>query len=127
MKSLAIIHRRIQGAISNIIGIALAILLVVILAQTFTRYVIFYSLPWSEELSRYLYILMIMLGINLGVTHDGFVRIDIIDYFTSDKTKARLAVYRDLVTLVVGVCFFWSSLGLSKIGAFQKARPCRYG
>lgn len=114
-------HRKLQGAINWLIGLALAVLILVILLQTFTRYVVFYSLPWSEELSRYLYVLMIMLGINIGITNDGFVRIDVIDYFVSDRVKSVLGVYRDIVILAVSVVFFYSTIGLAKIGAFQKS------
>lgn len=114
-------HRRFQDAINNVIALALALLLLVILLQTFTRYVVFYSLPWSEELSRYLYVLLILLGINIGVANDGFVRIDLIDFFIADKSKRALAFFRDAVTLFVSGVFFYSSIGLVRIGAFQKS------
>ena len=114
-------HRKFQEVVNNTIAFALAVLLAVILLQTFTRYVIFYSLPWSEELSRYLYVLLILLGINIGVSTDGFVRIDLIDYFVSDAVKKVLGVVRDVVTLFVSGVFLYSTLGMIRVGAFQKS------
>ena len=47
---------KVQNLLLGLIGIALTIMMSVIMLQTLTRYVIFYSLPWSEELSRYLFV-----------------------------------------------------------------------
>ncbi len=114
-------HRKFQDWVNNFIAFALAVLLAVILLQTFTRYVIFYSLPWSEELSRYLYVLLILLGINIGVSNDGFVRIDLIDYFISDGAKRTLGAVRDCISLFVSGVFLYSTLGMIRVGAFQKS------
>lgn len=121
MNAILRFHRKFQDLINNFIAAALAVLLLVILLQTFTRYVIFYSLPWSEELSRYLYVLLILMGINIGVSQDGFVRIDIIDYFISDRVKRLLALFREAITLFVSSVFLYSTLGMIKVGAFQKS------
>ena len=44
-----------------VVTIAVALTITVLL-QVFTRYVIFYSLPWTEELARYLLVWLTMLG-----------------------------------------------------------------
>lgn len=41
---------------------ALGVMCVVVFAQVFGRYVVHYSLPWSEELSRFLMVWVSMLG-----------------------------------------------------------------
>lgn len=121
MRNLLALHHKLQKAVNWIIGLALMILLIVILAQTFFRYVIFYSLPWSEELSRYLFVLMILLGINIGITRDNFVRIDVIDGFLPDFLKPVMEVFRELVALVVACFFVYSTLPLMRIGKFQRS------
>ena len=121
MKTVLLCHHWLQKAVNWVIGVALAVLLTVILAQTVFRYAIFYSLPWSEELSRYLFVVMILLGINIGVTRDIFVRIDLIDGFLSGKWRAAAAVFRDLTALAVSCLFIFSSLPLMRIGRFQRS------
>ncbi|ARE86453.1 2,3-diketo-L-gulonate TRAP transporter small permease protein YiaM [Clostridium formicaceticum] len=104
--------------------------MVVILLQTVTRYVFFYSLPWSEELSRYLFVWMIMLGINIGIRDDMQVRIDIIDKVFKGRGKIVLAVFQQLVSLIVSAVFFYSSFNFIAIGARQLSPamqiPMRY-
>ena len=54
----------------GLITTALIVMMVVIVVQVFTRYVIFYSLPWSEELSRYLFVFIVVCGINVAVSRE---------------------------------------------------------
>ncbi|MCC8189294.1 MAG: TRAP transporter small permease, partial [Planctomycetes bacterium] len=126
MRTVFALHRRLQSAINWLIGVALLGLLTVILLQTFTRYVIFYSLPWSEELSRYLFVLMVLLGINIGITRENFVRIDAIDGLIP-RAAPFLAVFRDLVALAVSVVMAYSALPLIRIGKFQKSPAMQIG
>lgn len=121
MKSILALHGMLQRVINWIIGAALMILLTVILAQTFFRYVVFYSLPWSEELSRYLFVLMILLGINIGITRDNFVRIDIIDNFLPKTLKPVMEVFRELLALFVACMFAYSTMPLMRIAKFQRS------
>lgn len=121
MSTLFSLHQKLQRFINWVIGLALMVLLTIILLQTFTRYVIFYSLPWSEELSRYLFVLMILLGINIGITRENFVRIDVIDNFLPARMKPIMGVFRDLVALVVAIIFTYSTLPMIRIGKFQKS------
>lgn len=121
MKSILALHGVLQRIINWIIGASLMILLTVILAQTFFRYIIFYSLPWSEELSRYLFVLMILLGINIGITRDNFVRIDMIDGFLPKAFKPVMEVFRELLALFVACMFAYSTLPLMRIAKFQRS------
>lgn len=61
---------RLQSAVNALTAVILVAIMVIILVQTFTRYVIFYSIPWSEEASRYLFVAMILLGINIGISQN---------------------------------------------------------
>jgi TRAP-type C4-dicarboxylate transport system permease small subunit len=113
--------KKIQMAVGALIGIILALMMCVILLQTFTRYVIFYSLPWSEELSRYLFVALVCLGINVGVANDLMIRIDNIDYSLSPRMKHVFEIGRLVVELFVSIMFFFSSFDMIRIGKFQKS------
>jgi len=111
--------KKMQNVINVIIGVILFGIMCIVLLQIFTRYVIFYSLPWSEELSRYLFVVMIMLGINIGISKNMMVRIDLIDNFLSENAKRMLEIGRDIIALVIASILFYSSIDLIKIGSVQ--------
>ena len=79
MESFRNIFNKLQCFSKHLIALCMVIMMTVIFVQTMTRYVVFYSIPWSEELSRYLYVTLTLLGVNLAVTSKQLVRIDIID------------------------------------------------
>ena len=70
---------RLQKLVEAALAIMLAVMMCVVFVQTFTRYIVFHSIPWSEELSRFLFVGIIVLGINLGISRNQMVRIDILD------------------------------------------------
>ncbi|MDR2478640.1 MAG: TRAP transporter small permease [Treponema sp.] len=111
----------VQNFLSSVIALILVAIMCVIFLQTFTRYVIFYSLPWSEELSRYLFVAMILLGINIGISNDMLVRIDLIDHIIPAKGKKILEITRNLVALAVSCIFFYSTFGMIRVGKYQKS------
>ena len=121
MNKLFVWHKRFQHCVNWLTGLALLTLLCVILLQTFTRYVIFYSLPWSEELSCYLFVLLILWGINIGISRENFVRIDVIDAILPKRCEPYMGVFRDLVALFVAGMFMYSTTFLIRIGKFQRS------
>jgi TRAP-type C4-dicarboxylate transport system permease small subunit len=121
MKTMATLVRKLQGATIVFLAFVLAAMMCVIFLQTFTRYVVFYSLPWSEELSRYMFVALVCLGINVGVTRDLMIRIDNIDYKLSERMKHWFAVGRLTVELTVSVFLLVSSFDIIRIGRFQKS------
>ncbi len=107
-------------------GLALTLIIVVVLLQTFTRFVVFHSLPWSEELSRYLFVFIIMIGLNVAIRDDMLIRIDAVDYLLKNRNgKLTLAVFRLCVGLAVSVVVMWSSTALFRIGMIQKSPAMR--
>ncbi len=112
---------RIQDVFLALIGIALALIMVIVFVQTFTRFVIFHSLPWSEELSRYLFIFIIMIGLNVAIRDDMLIRIDLIDYFIKGKAAVVLNLLRTIAGLVVSFIIGTNASSLFKIGMIQKS------
>ena len=81
MQGVKKVFSKVQKVNTFVIGLALLAIILVVFLQTFCRFVIFRSLPWSEELSRYLFVAVIVLGVNLAITKHVFVRIEIIDNY----------------------------------------------
>ena len=65
---------------------------VINIAQVTGRYVFFYSIPWSEQLSVVLFLFIIFLGQNLATKSDNEIRIDIL-IFSNEKIKKITSYY----------------------------------
>ena len=111
--------RKIQKFNRVILALALLIMIAVVFLQTFCRFVIFQSLTWSEELSRYLFVVVIVLGVNLATTDHLFVRIEIIDNYLGKTGKFLLDIIRKFVAIYVSAIFIYSGYELVKVGSYQ--------
>jgi TRAP-type C4-dicarboxylate transport system permease small subunit len=89
-----------QKFVLGLITVALMLMMVVIAVQVFTRYVIFYSLPWSEELSRYLFVFIVLCGINIAVSKEKLIKIDALQN-SIKSLRGRLAL--DIVHAIAGI------------------------
>lgn len=112
---------KVQDILLVLIGIALAIMMSVIMLQTLTRYVIFYSLPWSEELSRYLFVFVIMIGLTVAIREDMLISIDLIDRALSPKADKCLDAVRKTLALLVSVVIVVFCSRMFTIGKIQKS------
>ena len=90
--------------------ILITIMLVVGFLQVFCRYVLSNSLSWSEELMRFIYVWVIMIGINLGIRHKSLAAITALSDIIAKKSRI-MAVGLTLICLIVQlfVCamLFW--------------------
>lgn len=120
MKKVQEAYHKLQQFIYNLDAAILLVIMCIILAQTLGR-VVHLSIPWSEEASRYLYVVMIVLGINVGVSQDLMVKIDMIDNILSPAVKRVFDIAREALSLVVSIIFFYSCFPMIRIGAFQKS------
>lgn len=116
---------KIQKVNSLIVSLALLLMIGVVFLQTFCRFVIFRSLSWSEELSRYLFVAVIVLGVNLAITNHLFVRIEIIDNYLKGKCAVVMNLARKFIMLLVNMIFVYSSYKLIIIGGYQTSPAMR--
>ena len=121
MESIRGLFTRVQSVARTIIALCMIAMMTVIFVQTATRYVVFYSIPWSEEVSRYLYVTLTLLGLNLAMTSKSLVRIDIIEHKISKGALKYLNLFREALTVVITVLFFYSSFGMIDVSQFQSS------
>lgn len=91
-----------------------AVMVVVVFAQVFCRFVLRASLPWSEELSRYVMVWISMLGASIGIRRKGHVGVEALVMMLPGGLR-RLA--SAITTLVA--CFFFGGM------IFYGVRICR--
>lgn len=111
------IYDKFQKCIEYLDGILLSVMCGIIVIQVFFRYVVFHSLPWSEELSRYLYIWLVLLGVQFGIKEGGETRIDLIDSILRGKAKLITKLICYVVSLVATIAIGMSSIPLIQNGA----------
>ena len=102
-----------------LVSVVLLLMVGVVFLQTFCRFVIFQSLSWSEELSRYLFVVIIVLGMNLANSKYLFVRIEIIDNYLKGKAKMVMNVVRQLIMMFTNMIFVYSAYKLIIVGGYQ--------
>jgi len=113
------LYKTLHSAIDLVIFCILATMVIIVSVQIFTRFVLFYSLPWSEESSRYLFAYLILLGACVGVREGNQICIDIIDTFVKGKSARTLAIIQYLIQITAVSILFYSSLMLIQVGARQ--------
>ena len=125
MKGIKSVFIKMQRINTVIISLALLAMVGVVFLQTFCRFVIFRSLSWSEELSRYLFVTLIVLGVNLAITNHLFVRIEIIDNYLKGTAAVMMNLIRKFIMIYVNIVFVYSGFKLILIGAYQTSPAMR--
>lgn len=125
MKKLRETFTKVQSVVSKVTALTLLVMIAVVFIQTFCRFVIFKSLSWSEELSRYLFVVLIVLGVNQAITQKLFVRIEIIDNYLKGKALYAANLIRKFIMLFVNLIFVYSAYKLIIIGGYQTSPAMR--
>lgn len=110
------IWRSFQDHTLNITAVLIISIIVLIFIQVITRYVFSYSLTWSEELSRYLFVWMIFLSLNLTIRDNLPIRIDFIDEFLPTKPKKVIGIFVKILTSIILIVFSFSAYKLTLLG-----------
>lgn len=115
-----------QKVLLGCLTIALMVMMCVIIVQVFTRYVIFYSLPWSEELSRYLFVFIIVCGVNVAVSREILIKIDAIqNSFKTVRGRLGLDIFHAAVGILACVLIALYATDLFPVGRVQKSPAMR--
>lgn len=112
---------KVQNGLLALIAVALGLMMAIIFLQTVTRYVVFYSLTWSEELSRYLFVFLIMIGLTIAIKNDELISIDIVDRILPAKAEAVLDTVRKIIALLLSGFIAILCTKMFKLGLIQKS------
>lgn len=78
--------------------------------EVIRREVFSYSSIWGEEIVRYSFIYLCWIGAAAAVRERAHIRIDVILNYLSNRGKAIVYVFGDLVTLALAVLALWLAL-----------------
>ena len=100
-------------------GILMAVIFLSATFQVLNRFIFRLSAPWTEELCRYAFIWIALLGIANGVKRDSHLNVDLIDNFLSPKAKNILGLILDIVFLaLMGYMFVISTEYLMRVASY---------
>ena len=107
LRILVVINDRVLAIGKSIAWVMLALMVVVILAQVFFRYVLNNALPWPDEAARFLMLWMTGLVAPLGYRHGAFVAIEM----AVDALKGRAARLMIVVLLLISTSVLLVAIG----------------
>jgi len=101
--------------------LSVAILIVPVSLQIFSRYTeLIPSYIWTEEMARFLFIWMIMIGAMVGVRDGAHFDVDLWPEL-APRTNAMLRVVANLFVLVMALVFVWYGVRFVKFGWDQNS------
>ena len=85
---------------------------VVVLLQVLMRYVFAYPNPWSEEVSRFCFIWMSLLGASLAVEHRAHFGFDQFTKGLAPRVKSAVGTFANAVVLMFSLLLVATGIGL---------------
>jgi TRAP-type C4-dicarboxylate transport system permease small subunit len=96
-------------------------MLLIATAQIFFRYVINYSISWSQDLLTYMLIWSVFIGISLAVKKRRHIKVELAYVFVSQKNQFYLKVLSNAVFIVF--CLIFSYFSLKKVYSLMFVLP----
>ena len=97
-------------------GFTMMAVIALIFVNVLCRYFFLYSIPWCEEVTRYMFIATIFLTINIMVTQHAELRVDLLDNFLKGKAKFFVSRIVDVIVLIALGFFTYSGYQLMLAG-----------
>lgn len=82
-----------------IIALFMTIMVSVLAVQVFTRYVLSFSFPWAEQLTRILFVWITQAGVSLAAKHGMHLRVGAITAFVPEKAGKIINTIADVFTI----------------------------
>ncbi|MDY5510048.1 TRAP transporter small permease [Dysosmobacter sp.] len=108
--------KTIQNITYTLAAACMASVIALIFINVICRYVTHYSIPWCEEATRYMFILVIFFTLNIMVANGSALRIDIIDNYVKGKGVIILSLIQSGLTVVALGIFTVSGIALMQVG-----------
>lgn len=93
-----------------ICALALGSVSLIIFGQVISRYFFQYTPHWSEELSRYLIVWSIFVGVSVGVRENKHIGVDALIRFLPPRVKIASECFLNLLGIVVVGVLIWTSI-----------------
>lgn len=106
---------RLAGLVGRVLIVLCCAMLVVmtgiIVTLVFTRYILSYSFPWAEELTRYLLIWLVMLAAAVNQYRNDNIRVDFVVIYLPPRLRAIISLIHRV--LIIGFALVLLRYGMS--------------
>ena len=106
MKLTAIINEKLE---EWILAVSLGFIVLLVIAQVISRYIVTFPMGWSVELSRYILIWIAWISASYAVQHNTHIRVEIL----KDRLSRK---YKKILELIILVLWFAFALFLAIAG-----------
>lgn len=114
--ALRALNRVLAGAIGLLLILSVGILILPVSLQIFSRYTaLIPAYIWTEELARFLFIWMVMLGAMVGVREGTHFEVDVWPVL-GPRANAALRIVSQALVLVFAVVFLWWGIEFTRFG-----------
>lgn len=105
MNAIKKLYNRMNTMLNIVMASFLIIATLAIGIQVFTRYVLSYTPPWTEELARYANIWITMLGIGVVLRRNGHIKLDFLETVLTEKGKLKSKMALDVINTGITTIF----------------------
>lgn len=93
-----------------VISLCMVVLIIVSTLQIASRFILNFSLSWTEEVSRYVFILLVYVGMSLGFKRRKHVRVEIIDLICPPHILKHINTFNDIIICTLLIMVGWASI-----------------
>ena len=103
-----------------LLTLLMAILIVPVAMQILSRYTgLIPRYIWTEEIARFCFIWIIMLGAMIAVRDGTHFDVDVLPQFKSPKTEVVIRIFVHIAMLLVALIFVWYGYVFAEFGSVQ--------
>jgi len=122
MKTLNLISEGINKVINWFLTIALAVMVCVYFAAVFFRFVLNSGIPWAEEITRYLNVMLVLFGSGVAARHREHINVSALESAIKNKTVKRWLFVAQY--LLFGAYFLFTAIvGFDFAGKISHVSP----
>jgi TRAP-type C4-dicarboxylate transport system permease small subunit len=115
-----VVHR-INRFVQLVVVIQFAVLVIVVTAAVFARYVLNDSIVWAEELARYLFVWVSFLGGGLGVGTNVHVGVDSLVELLPRGPRLAVEILMELMIVAFTLVLIWAGAQFAAFGMRTEA------
>jgi len=87
-----------------------AMIVSTIFVEVLRRSLLSYSSIWAEEIARYAFIYIAWIGASAAIKERAHIRIDVVLHLFSQRMKAIVFIFGDIITLILAVLAIYMSM-----------------
>ena len=114
MKAVALVKNIWDNFEDYVSAVAMVMMVSILFAQVFTRYVLQGSITWAEELSRFAFLWMMFLASSLAARHRSHIRVTAPILLLPKKMRLYVILLADVIWVIFNVVVAYQSIVMVK-------------